>query len=662
MQIDKRWGLVLLFWCAWSVISFSNTDPIPLRLESPEVLPEVISYLYDTDGTLAFGDIARDSQLFQSKSTEETVVDPGDHVYWIEFSVENADRFDRTWLLHFDKWLYVDAYVRFPGEDYEHRTTGHLVPYVERDYPIANENLIALSIPAGETVQCTVRLQTHHNYIVHPTDLSFRIVERTRFLRNEDHRSTKIAFFVGIYLIMFFYNFFLYLSTREKTYINYLIILLCVIFLTLHNFGYTVSLLKGIPGYVHWHSKMHFIIPGLMSVNVFLFIRGLLAIKARYPLLNHFVTFIIIISILLPVPSLLGYARLNDLISNLAGILALVTVLTIAIRSVIDKYPSAIFFLIGYGSFALGIIIQLLSFLAVLPENIINYNPLQIGSAIEVVMFSFALANKINTLKRDNELKQKEIISHLKQNEMLQSKVQRELEDKVAERTKQIEVQKDLIEKEKEKSDDLLLNILPPEVADELKRTGKATPTFYEMATVIFTDIKDFTKSSEQLPAEELVQDLDHCFGSFDEIALKHGIVKIKTMGDAYMCVAGVPVPVEDHAIRAINAALEFQEFMKEWNERRVLEGKAKWEIRCGVHSGPVTAGIVGKSKFAYDIWGGTVNIASRLESKGVVGKVNISQSTYDLVKHKFTCKSRGQVETRGTGPMNMYFIELERV
>jgi len=218
--------------------------------------------------------------------------------------------------------------------------------------------------------------------------------------------------------------------------------------------------------------------------------------------------------------------------------------------------------------------------------------------------------------------------------------------------------QRNKIKKGKKRSDELLLNILPEEVAEELKAKGSADAKQFDVVTVMFTDFKNFTQISEKLSPTELVNEIHTCFKAFDNIIGKHNIEKIKTIGDAYMCAGGLPVTNKTNAIDVVSAAMEIQNFMKQHSVQRISKGKEVFEIRIGVHTGPVVAGIVGVKKFAYDIWGDTVNVASRMESSGEAGKVNISGSTYELVKDKFKCEHRGKIQAKNKGEIDMYFVD----
>ena len=217
-----------------------------------------------------------------------------------------------------------------------------------------------------------------------------------------------------------------------------------------------------------------------------------------------------------------------------------------------------------------------------------------------------------------------------------------------------------LIQQEKDRSDELLLNILPSKTADELKAKGTVNAQYFEMVTVMFTDFKGFTKIAENLIPQDLVNEIDYCFKKFDEIVTKHNIEKIKTIGDAYMCAGGLPVSSTTHAHDVVKAAQEIQHFMQDVKRTKEKQNKPYFELRIGIHTGPVVAGIVGTKKFQYDIWGDTVNIASRMESSGEVGKVNISQTTYDKIKDQFNCKYRGKIKAKNKGAIDMYFVNSE--
>jgi len=216
---------------------------------------------------------------------------------------------------------------------------------------------------------------------------------------------------------------------------------------------------------------------------------------------------------------------------------------------------------------------------------------------------------------------------------------------------------------EKDRSENLLLNILPEEIAQELKEKGRADARNFEKVSILFTDFKSFTEISSRLSPQDLVKEINTCFVAFDSIVGKYGVEKIKTIGDAYMAAGGLPIPHEDSVKNTVLAAMEMQAFISERKRDMSKQGLLAFEMRIGIHTGPVVAGIVGLKKFQYDIWGDTVNTASRMESKGEVSKVNISQSTYEWLKEdpSFSFLPRGKIAAKGKGEIDMYFVDINQ-
>ncbi len=220
-----------------------------------------------------------------------------------------------------------------------------------------------------------------------------------------------------------------------------------------------------------------------------------------------------------------------------------------------------------------------------------------------------------------------------------------------------LENQRIEIEKERKKVDELLLNILPLPVAKQLKSKGYSKLKSFKMATIMFTDFKGFTNLAEKLTIQDLIQQLNYYFDHFDDITGNHFIEKIKTIGDAYMCAGGLPLSNKSNPIDVVLASLEIQEFANLKMEEQKANNQPLWQVRLGIHTGEIIAGVIGKKKFAYDIWGDSVNTASRMETAGTVGKVNISGSTYEYIKDYFDCTYRGKIEVKHKGELDMYFV-----
>jgi PAS domain S-box-containing protein len=275
--------------------------------------------------------------------------------------------------------------------------------------------------------------------------------------------------------------------------------------------------------------------------------------------------------------------------------------------------------------------------------------PLFDGNRIEKLV---AIETDI-TLQKDAEIALKQ------QNDDMQSLLGHleKVNSLLEKQNQEILLQKQFLEEEQKKSENLLLNILPQHVALQLKSIGYANPRNYSKATVMFTDFQGFTQACEKLSPEQVVSALHSFFAAFDDIVVNHFIEKIKTIGDAYMCAGGLPLRNRSNPFDVVLAALEIQHFMRKLRESDKGKELPNWELRIGVHTGALVAGVVGKIKFAYDIWGDTVNISKRIESACEVGKVNISEVTYAHIKDYFDCTYRGKIEMKNHGEMDMYFV-----
>ncbi|MEO6455557.1 MAG: adenylate/guanylate cyclase domain-containing protein [Ginsengibacter sp.] len=281
------------------------------------------------------------------------------------------------------------------------------------------------------------------------------------------------------------------------------------------------------------------------------------------------------------------------------------------------------------------------------------------------LQFDFDLQKKqgeIAILKKDNELSDLELRrQRVARNSLIVGLILAGILAFVIYRNYRIKARTNkILDRQNAEIESLLLNILPSEVAKELQSTGHATPRHYESVSVMFTDFKGFTSMADKMTPSQIVEELNICFMAFDNIMEKYGLEKIKTIGDSYMCAGGIPSYQKDNACNTVRAGLKMLDFMQEYNKTRIDNGMDVWDIRIGIHVGPVVAGVVGKKKYAYDIWGSTVNIASRMESNGVAGMINISAATYEEIKNNYACDHRGKIYAKNVGEIDMYFVTNE--
>lgn len=257
---------------------------------------------------------------------------------------------------------------------------------------------------------------------------------------------------------------------------------------------------------------------------------------------------------------------------------------------------------------------------------------------------------------RELSFEQTEAVRRLSRQVVSQLELRRSLRA-LDERMQQLEQAHVEIAAERDKSDRLLRNILPDSIARELRDENRVAPRFYESATIMFADFEGFTRLTERMDPKGLVDQLDQFFSAFDEIAERHRLEKLKTIGDAFMCAGGLPEPTRTHALDACLAALAMQDYMAKMNRQRERLRLARWELRIGLHTGPVMAGVVGQRKFIYDVWGDAVNVAARMESAGAAGRVNLSDAAMSRVKSLFEFEDRGTVEVKNKGPLRMHYL-----
>lgn len=477
----------------------------------------------------------------------------------------------------------------------------------------------------------------------------------------------------GLFFALGLLHLFIYLFNRKEqahiSYSGFSLSIACIFFLAyLSNFANSANVLV----------IANFLQPVIWTILLLSLSRF---IHELFPVKNRYRKWLAVGLALLTIILRLAGSDYDALVLVLLSFLVVIESLVLVIYALLKKHRGAK--IIGFGILFTISVVSLLSIGVIFSSgNIDISNDTLTG---KILLFFIALAivsiplsmsvylawefNDINhnlksQLVQVQRLSEKTIAQEKEKMEILEGQKEA-LESEVSLRTREVLQQKEEIEKqhaalvvEKGKSDNLLLNILPGEIAEELKNKGHSEARLYENVTVLFTDFVNFTKLSEHMTPQEVVSEIDYCFKGFDEIISELGIEKIKTIGDAYLAVSGLPVANDQHAIRMVQAALKIREFMELYKAERIELNKPYFDLRFGIHSGPVVAGIVGIKKFAFDIWGDTVNTAARMEQSGVPGKINISAATFELVKDSYHCQYRGLVDAKNKGAMDMYFVE----
>ncbi|MEO0896999.1 MAG: adenylate/guanylate cyclase domain-containing protein [Bacteroidota bacterium] len=642
-------------------LSLSQASPIILQEEKEVKITSNFFYVQDSTKIYTYPEILdQDFTLAHDSSYHKEV-----GVYWLKFTLTNQHPVQRDWILNLEGWSYVDLYTQKEGQ-LLHQKTGHLHPYSKRDFPVANYNYLRVEVPQDSSLECILRLESTFNLLKAPKDLTFKLGSLAYINEEAESESRVIYFFLGVFVIIFLFHLFVYFSTRLKSYLWYLAWVALLIHSTAHNSGYLIEMFGWMDSFPTTIIYPEIIIGALSIYITIMFLMEFLKVRDRYPKWVRAVNIILIFTLVGTIWQFIDYEAGYGFLF-LVFLSMVVVNISLAIKSLRDGYPGSLFFLIGYSVAISSVVVYAFASVEAIPMNNLTFKYSQaIGGAIEAVLFSFALANLINVLQKENEEKQANIIRQLEENRELEGKVMRELEAKVKERTAEIQEQKNQIEEqaealahEKEKADNLLLNILPEETAIELKETGVAKPRYYEEVSIMFTDFKGFTNIVSHISPEFLVTELDDIFKQFDDIMEEVGLEKIQTIGDAYVAACGLPTPDPEHAFKCIKAAQRIIAYLEQRNQ----EASIDWLVRIGIHTGPITAGVIGKKKFSYDLFGDTINVAARFETNSEAGKINISSSTYELVKDQVNCTYRGKINAKGKGEVDMYFVDpVERV
>ncbi len=585
-----------------------------------------------------------------------------DTVHWVKWEIISQLPYDTEKILRVGNCSDITVYIEYKTDSITIQQTGKQISASKRSI-LMFPNHILVHLPKNQKITLWVKCI---NYDVDRA-IYFRFGDSKDFFTKKSKDTFKESILQGALMMIFLYNLILWFVSKDITYFFYL----GYIFIS-----QTILSLSAIPEnffvgeYLRYYNYIFFFLLGNIGIWYMLFVRNfnqtykyslvLDKWSIRFATLRFCWIFMVIG---LYAGNVLSFIIVSWIIT-ITVIVDILFGIFIVMNQSKEEKNKPIYKYITYGSMCLfigGGLSTLLPVLQLNNEVIIfgwSFAYFEIGLFAQLSVFSIGLSIRGQNLEKEKQIAQAQLIAELEKNEKLIKEQNEILEQKVTQRTKDLNNTLALVEQERQKSDTLLLNILPAETAQELKETGQFTPKGYKLVTVLFTDFKGFTQIAEKLSPKEVIENLNTCFLAFDEICEKYNLEKIKTIGDAYMCAGGLPIANETNPINVVKAGLEMQVWMQNWKLEKQKNNQNAWELRLGIHSGEVIAGVVGKKKFVYDIWGDTVNLASRMESSGEIGQVNISETTYQLVKNEFQCTFRGKIQAKNKGEINMYFVE----
>lgn len=650
------WRTLLLLGLLLSQFSSIGEAAFYLRREGRFLtLEREIGYRRDLAPTANIEEVmsAGEGWVLQGKKPFPLTLDPID--LWVRFDLPMV-QVPRPVLLDTSAWETVDYYFVRDGRLLDRQRTGTLVPMPERTTRISmtmhfdHAGFVAVDLLPGSRITVYARVTSKQQFL--PISwLRFYLWDTAQVLAGERNDRFWQGVFQGVMLVLVVYNLGLYFATREPSYLYYVISTLGGGIVWGFLFGQTAEFLwPNRPAWEFFAFWSSILISGWAGCHFF---RAYLDTPRHFPQSDKIIkwlglTALFLLPMQLVMPSRAVF-QAQVLIS--AWVVVVLGIwLGVVILAYVRRQPLARHLILVIVVAATGCVVVTGAMLGVLPATDLTLHAGQIGNGLGGIILSMGLGFRMQQLRTEvadrqlTEARRKSV--HEQEKRALIEEHSRGLETKVRERTSELV-------SAQEKSDALLANILPRAIIDELKASGGTEPRRHEDASILFTDFSGFTQAVATMPPKRLVQELDEIFRGFDDIVAAHGLEKIKTIGDAYMTAAGLPVAAADHAVRCVRAGLALVAFIEARNQTAAM----KWGLRVGVHSGAVVAGVVGKHKYAYDVWGDTVNIASRLESASEVNRVNISAYTYELVREHFACEYRGKLAAKGKGDIDMYFV-----
>lgn len=634
--MSRRWYIVLAWIATYGValatpIGAAEQRPLPeLRLstETPIVLPGLqYELLRDTSARLTFEDVRSSANWSRGIEANPNFGYTGDAVWFRYRLAADTSLRGRPWLMvvSYPYLQWIDAWFVMADGSVVHDQSGtHAPKYTTGavDRPRAQHE-IALPTPISDIQEVVVRVETR---LVMSVQLSFQ--DRNVALARSDRSPVILWLFMGLAGGLFAYNLFLYFFLRDRAYLLYLAYLgLFALFVPIAVDGYGTVLFPTYP----WVTD-HFLITlsAVANMSALAFTVEFLQFKIHLPRVYRWIWVLHGLWVVLGVAAIWIDPQISHQASNHVATVNIVVIGTGLVVAIRKRYRPAIFFAIGWSILLVLATIFIAQNLGQLPANYFTVHSLQFGVAAEMVMLSIALAARISEIRRRQ-----------------QEDAKKALEGEIY-RLRTIELQR-----ERDNADRLLLNILPPVIATRLKQEENPIVDRFQNVAILFADIVGFTTLAEQMSPGELVSLLDDVFSEIDAIVQKHGLEKIKTIGDCYMAVSGLPEPRAEYLTGMAEAALELRSALEDLSARN----RVPISMRIGIHVGEVVAGVIGRTKFAYDLWGAAVNLASRMETHGESGKVHVSEPFAKALGEHYEFEDRGEISIKGMGSVRSYFL-----
>lgn len=591
--------------------------------------------------------IEQDCQILPMKSENEYISDHvinGIHDYnfqkfdskfiigkesynWLKLNLVNNSTKNHTFYLGTTQFENISFWIKTDSLLVGPIISGQSIPFDQKPVQIKGLSFFKFDIPQHKKASLFLKVSNKNGSVLPEQVIPLVIANEKYFQSNFEKPGEFSYIFLGAVGIMFIFNLLLFFTTRIRAYFYYAGFVVFIVIFALGlvpQFAYSLygnMNINGFPiGTAGTISAIFYILVGV----------EIMEIKKYYPKVFKFLMAIIILYVVALFALYFNFTTIGSIINFANAFCLFLTLFVIAFLMLFKKHVPSKFYFFAILIYIIGVMILLLSLTKVLPSVMFGLPSIsyyQIALVAEMALFSLGISVRINQMKL---LQTQEKFERLRADQMIS---------------------------EKEQTRKLLLNTLPETTVDELMQNGKVKPRLYKNTTILFMDIVGFTNHVEKLSPENLIAELDYYYKKFDEIVEKYKIEKIKTIGDAYLAISGLPNENETHAKDVVRAAQEIFVFMNNEKEIHSSQNKDSFQIRIGIHSGSVIAGLVGITKFAYDIWGDTVNIAARMEQSGYPGKINISEATYEIIKDEFECEYRGKIEAKNKGKIDMYFV-----